>query len=99
MQKSFEKRAIINRGGLKNVQEQTKSPLKNVQGWTKSPSKNVQGWTKSPLKNVQAKSLKSFVKKYNTKINIRTSMTDYKKEEWLTNIPLYSIGNIEKIFK
>ena len=77
MQKSFEKRAIINRGGLKNVQEQTRSPLKNV----------------------QAKSLKSFVKKYNTKINIRTSMTDYKKEEWLTNIPLYSIGNIEKIFK
>lgn len=49
--------------------------------------------------NLQAKSLKNFVQKYNTKINIRTSMTDYKKEEWLTNIPLYSIGNIEKIFK
>lgn len=38
--------------------------------------------------NLQAKSLKSFVEKYNTNINIRTSMTNYKKEEWLINIPL-----------
>lgn len=47
--------------------------------------------------NLQAKSLKSFVEKYNTKINIRTSMSDYRKEDWLINIPLYSIGNIENI--
>ena len=47
--------------------------------------------------NLQAKSLKTFVQKYNTKINIRTSMTTYRKEDWLINIPLYSIGNIEKI--
>ena len=47
--------------------------------------------------NLQSKSLKSFVQKYNTKINIRTSMSSYRKEEWLINIPLYSIGNIEKI--
>lgn len=47
--------------------------------------------------NLQAKSLKSFVEKYGTKINVRTSMSDYRKEEWLINIPLYSIGNIEKI--
>lgn len=47
--------------------------------------------------NLQAKSLKSFVEKYNTKINVRTSMSDYRKEDWLINIPLYSIGNIEKI--
>jgi len=49
--------------------------------------------------NLQAKSLKSFVQKYNTKINVRTSMSDYRKENWLINIPLYSIGNIEKIIK
>lgn len=49
--------------------------------------------------NLQAKSLKTFVQKYNTKINIRTSMSGYREEEWLTNIPLYSIGNIEKIIK
>ena len=47
--------------------------------------------------NLQAKSLKSFINKYNTKINVRTSMSDYRKEETLINIPLYSIGNIEKI--
>lgn len=47
--------------------------------------------------NLQAKSLKSFVKKYETKINIRTSMSAYRKENWLINIPLYSIGNIVKI--
>lgn len=49
--------------------------------------------------NLQAKSLKTFVQKYNTKLNIRTSMANYKEEEWLTNIPLYMIGNIEKILK
>lgn len=47
--------------------------------------------------NLQAKSLKSFVEKYHTKVNVRTSMSDYRKEDWLINIPLYSIGNIENI--
>ena len=47
--------------------------------------------------NLQAKSLKTFIEKYNTKKNIRTSMSNYRKEENLINIPLYSIGNIEKI--
>ena len=47
--------------------------------------------------NLQAKSLKTFVQKYNTKMNVRTSMSDFRKEEWMINIPLYSIGNIEKI--
>ena len=47
--------------------------------------------------NLQAKSLKSFIEKYNTKVNVRTSMSDYRKEDWLINIPLYSIGNIENI--
>lgn len=49
--------------------------------------------------NLQAKSLKSFVQKYNTKINIRTSMSDYREEDWLINIPLYCMGNIETILK
>ena len=47
--------------------------------------------------NLQSKSLKSFVQKYNTKINVRTSMSNYKKEDWLVNIPLYLIGNITNI--
>ena len=47
--------------------------------------------------NLQAKSLKLFVEKYNTLINVRTSMSDFRKDDWLINIPLYSIGNIENI--
>ena len=47
--------------------------------------------------NLQSKSLKTFVEKYNTKINVRTSMSNYRKEDWLINIPLYSIGNIKTI--
>ena len=49
--------------------------------------------------NLQAKSLKVFAQKYNTKINVRTSMSDYKVEDWLINIRLYLIGNIENIIK
>lgn len=47
--------------------------------------------------NLQAKSLKTFIEKYHTKLNVRTSMSDYRKEDWLINIPLYLIGNIERI--
>ena len=47
--------------------------------------------------NLQAKSLKTFVQKYETKFNVRTSMSDYRNDDWITNIPLYCIANIEKI--
>ncbi len=47
--------------------------------------------------NLQAKSLKTFVEKYKTSINVRTSMSNFRKEDWIINIPLYSIGNIEEI--
>lgn len=45
--------------------------------------------------NLQAKSLKSFRDKYNPKLSIRTSMSDYRKQEWLINIPLYAISSIQ----
>jgi len=41
--------------------------------------------------NLQAKSLKSYRGKFNPAISIRTSMADYKKEEWLLNLPLYAV--------
>ena len=44
-----------------------------------------------------SKSLKAFAEKYDNKKNVRTSMSDYRKKDWLINIPLYSIGNIEII--
>ena len=46
--------------------------------------------------NLKAKSLKYYVEKYQTKRNIRTSMSTYKKEEWLVNIPLYAIGCLKE---
>lgn len=47
--------------------------------------------------NLQAKSLKTFVEKYQTEMNIRTSTSNYRKEEWLINVPLYMIGNIQNL--
>jgi predicted AAA+ superfamily ATPase len=43
--------------------------------------------------NLQAKSLKSFQIKYKPPISVRTSMSDYRTDNWLTNIPLYAIEN------
>lgn len=39
--------------------------------------------------NLQAKSLKGFNKKFNPNISIRTSMSNYRKQEWMVNVPLY----------
>lgn len=44
--------------------------------------------------NLKAKSLKSYVERFNPEIAIRTSMADYKKEKWLINLPLYAIENL-----
>ena len=44
--------------------------------------------------NLKSKSLKVFVEKNKNKNAIRTSMSNYRKEDWLTNIPLYAIGFI-----
>ena len=49
--------------------------------------------------NLQDKSLKTFVQKYETKISVRTSMSNFRKEDWIINIPLYAISNIERIIK
>lgn len=49
--------------------------------------------------NLQAKSLKSFIQKYHTKVNVRTAMTEYREDTNILNIPLYMIGNIEKIIE
>ena len=38
--------------------------------------------------NLKAKSLKTYYEKYQPEISIRTSMADYRPEEWLMNLPL-----------
>lgn len=47
--------------------------------------------------NLKAKSLKTYHEKFNPEISIRTSMADYKKEEWLINLPLYAINQIKNL--
>lgn len=46
--------------------------------------------------NLQAKSLKAFHQKYQNEISVRTSLSDFRKDNWLTNIPLYQIGWMKK---
>lgn len=43
--------------------------------------------------NLKSKSLKVFVDKYGNKNAVRTSMSKYREEDWLKNIPLYGIGD------
>lgn len=41
--------------------------------------------------NLKAKSLKTYREKFNPEISVRISMADYKKEDWLVNLPLYAV--------
>ena len=47
--------------------------------------------------NLQAKSLKAFCKKYSPQTAVRTSMSDFRKEDWLTNLPLYAIDELTEL--
>ncbi|MCP9756133.1 ATP-binding protein [Lacihabitans sp. CCS-44] len=44
--------------------------------------------------NLKAKSLKVFVDKFENKNALRTSMSKFRKEDWLTNIPLFAAESI-----
>lgn len=48
--------------------------------------------------NLKAQSLKAFCRKYEPEIAIRSSMSGYREEAWMKNIPLYMIASyLEKI--
>ncbi len=47
--------------------------------------------------NLKAKSLKLFCQKYKPTTAIRTSMSNFRKEDWLLNLPLYAISNLLKV--
>lgn len=49
--------------------------------------------------NLKAKSLKTYMDNFSPKIAIRTSMSDYKKENNLVDLPLYAIGNLCKTLR
>jgi len=44
--------------------------------------------------NLKAKSLKMFCEKHNPSSAIRTAMTDYKREDWLLNLPLWAVETV-----
>ncbi len=44
--------------------------------------------------NLRAKSLRAICDKYNTDYAVRTSMSDYREQDCMTNIPLYNIDRI-----
>lgn len=44
--------------------------------------------------NLRAKSLKNYCEKYQPKYAVRTSMSDYRKQDWMVNVPLYTVSNI-----
>lgn len=46
-------------------------------------------------KNLKAKSLKSYYDKFKPSVSIRTAMLDYKYDDWLLNIPLWTIEVIK----
>ena len=49
--------------------------------------------------NLQAKSLKAYTEKYKPNNVLRTSLSDYRKEDWLINLPLYAISSLRRILK
>ena len=67
--------------------------------------KNGEIWGMLPKKrdkpkiwgNLKAKSLKAFCDKYQPKYAVRTSMSDFRQQDWMTNIPLYNIDKISEI--
>ena len=46
--------------------------------------------------NLQSKSLRAYRDKFSPLLSVRTAMTDYKKEDWLLNLPLYAIGTLSQ---
>jgi predicted AAA+ superfamily ATPase len=45
--------------------------------------------------NLKAKSLKAYCDKYNPGVVVRTSMSDFREEPWLVNVPLYAISHFK----
>lgn len=44
--------------------------------------------------NLKAKSLKTYREKFKPEMSVRTSMSDYKEEDWIVNLPLYAVEEI-----
>lgn len=49
--------------------------------------------------NLRAKSLRTYYEKYKPDISVRSAMSDYRKEDWLLNLPLWAIEVLENEVK
>ena len=49
--------------------------------------------------NLQAKSLRVFHEKFSPGHSIRLSMSDFRRQEWMTNLPLYALSQLETALK
>ena len=47
--------------------------------------------------NLHSKSLRAFRDKFSPFVSVRTSMSDYRREEWLINLPLYALSEIGNV--
>lgn len=47
--------------------------------------------------NLKAKSLRAYFEKFSPVKAVRSSMADYKEEDWLINVPLYAISHIKQL--
>ncbi len=49
--------------------------------------------------NLQSKSLKVYREKFKPVVVLRASMSDFREQDWLTNLPLYGINELKRILK
>jgi predicted AAA+ superfamily ATPase len=47
--------------------------------------------------NLRSRSLQAYCQKYKPRYAVRTSLSDFRKESWLVNIPLYALHFLETI--
>jgi len=47
--------------------------------------------------NLKAKSLKVYHEKYKPSLALRLSMSDYRKTDWLVNVPLYGVKWLKEL--
>jgi predicted AAA+ superfamily ATPase len=47
--------------------------------------------------NLQSKSLRTYHEKFHPTIAIRLSLSDFREQDWMTNLPLYAISELTRI--
>jgi predicted AAA+ superfamily ATPase len=49
--------------------------------------------------NLRSKSLRVFHEKFAPELSVRTSMSDFRQQDWMTNLPLYAINQLSSLFE